>query len=223
MLSFGIIEGGLDVVLRALIEAVGPEGTIAVPTYSYARGTVFNRATTPCYFVGAFSEHVRQQPNAIRSRCPMFSHAAIGEKAKLLDEPDGRFAVGPGSDFDLLHREGFKLLLLGVTIGEGAAHGHHLEALANVPYRQWYVFDRGVVDENGEIRKVKCHYYARPDFEQRLYLDYFDPIEHSLNATGLITIVPAPLGSSSFCSLEDFTTVGLNLLAEDPFALVRPS
>ncbi|MGO9006099.1 MAG: AAC(3) family N-acetyltransferase [Beijerinckiaceae bacterium] len=223
MFSFGIIEGGLDVVLQALIDAVGAEGTIAVPTYSYVRGTVFHRASTPSYFVGAFSEHVRKHPNAIRSRSPMFSHAAIGEKAKLLDELDGRFAVGPGSDFDMFHREGFKLLLLGVTIGEGAAYGHHLEALAGVPYREWRVLDREVVGDDGVIRKVPCHYYAWPDFEQRPYVDHFDPIEHTLRERDLITIVPAPLGSSSFCHLGDFTSVGLDLLAKDPFALVRPA
>ena len=38
LISFGQIEGGAATVFAALMEAIGPQGTLVVPTYTLARG-----------------------------------------------------------------------------------------------------------------------------------------------------------------------------------------
>ena len=81
---FGIPAGGLtadnafDTALGALRAAVGPEGTICVPTftYSFCRGEDFDPASTPSS-MGLFPERVRQLPSALRSEDPLFSIAAL--------------------------------------------------------------------------------------------------------------------------------------------------
>jgi aminoglycoside 3-N-acetyltransferase len=221
LLSFGFITGGLQTVLDCLLAAVGAQGTIIVPAYSYAKGTVFHRAITPSFNVGAFSEFVRQQPGAVRSRNPMFSHAALGRDAAMLEGPDGHYAVGPGSDFDLFHSQDCRLLLLGTSIGGGAAFGHHIEALADVPYREWLDLDREVMDDQGAVHPFKCRYYGRRDFEgERQLRDNFFTLEAPMADRGLMTTVPTLFGASSLCRLADLAELGLEMLAADPYAVV---
>lgn len=77
-------------ILAMLLEVIGPEGTILVPTYpklgSYAflkSGEVFDVRKTPSY-MGLLTELARRNKNAVRSLHPTKSVVAIGKHAKEL-------------------------------------------------------------------------------------------------------------------------------------------
>jgi len=118
--SFGHVEGGAEAVVDALLDAVGGEGTVIVPTLSatYVRGTAsglaWNPRTTPSR-VGLVTETLRRRPEARRSGHPTHSVAAIGARAEEM--VSGHW---PGSTFDIRGpygkyvRAGAKLLFLGV-------------------------------------------------------------------------------------------------------------
>ena len=86
--GIGHVEGGAETVVDALLEALGSEGTLVVPTFTdvvVARypGFVFDPANTPSY-MGAITEAARRHPNARRSLHPWHSVAAIGPLAETL-------------------------------------------------------------------------------------------------------------------------------------------
>ena len=67
--SFGYVEGGAKCVVDALLEAVGPSGTVMVPTFNHGRADIFDVATTPSVN-GAVTEALRERPEARRSVHP---------------------------------------------------------------------------------------------------------------------------------------------------------
>jgi len=102
--SFGFVEGGADTVIDALLEVVGEEGNIVVPTHSknllevqrtpeeIAMGVAwlykilpYDPKETPCT-TGIIPETFRKRKGAMRGSHPSHSIAAIGLKAKELVE-----------------------------------------------------------------------------------------------------------------------------------------
>lgn len=217
MLAFGLVEGGPETLVRALLAAIGSRGTLVVPTYTLERGTVYDRASTPSQNVGALPEAVRQTPGAVRSACPMHNHAALGADAALLNSPAGTVSIGQGSDFELLLREGFDLVLLGVGLTEGATFIHHAETLANVPYRTWLPLPRDIRHADGTVGKVTCHYYGRLNAN---VAEKFDVLEEPMIAAGQLCKVKAPFGASRRMSLASLNEATSTALARDPYALV---
>ena len=74
--SLGQIEGGLSGLLNAIIDYVGEDGGLIVPTFSYSfrRNEVFDvKNTVASNDMGAFSEFVRNSHLSFRSADPLFS------------------------------------------------------------------------------------------------------------------------------------------------------
>lgn len=115
--SLGPVEGGAETVVDALLEAVGPEGDLMLPTFNYSMPLPdphYDPATTPCR-TGIIPELGRRRPEAVRSLHPTHSVAAIGPNAEELtrDHLEGR-AFGVGSPVDRLASMGGFVLLMGV-------------------------------------------------------------------------------------------------------------
>lgn len=91
--SIGKVEGGINIIIDSLLEAVGPEGTIVCdsfisPFYSvfkwFKRNCVSKRCT-PSY-AGALANVMINRPDAFRSSHPIQAFTAIGKEAKALTE-----------------------------------------------------------------------------------------------------------------------------------------
>jgi len=112
--SFGHVEGGADTVIDALLETVGPDGTVMVPTFNHGAEELFDIRTSPS-INGAITNALRLRPEAYRSLHPTHPTAAIGPLAELLTRdhiPAGTF--GLASPLGKLAAMGGKILLLGV-------------------------------------------------------------------------------------------------------------
>jgi aminoglycoside 3-N-acetyltransferase len=85
--SLGFVAGGAHTVIGALRMALGPEGTLVVPTHTWDRpgrgDFAFDVRSTPSC-VGVISETFRAMPEAIRSLHPTHSVAAVGPMARDL-------------------------------------------------------------------------------------------------------------------------------------------
>jgi aminoglycoside 3-N-acetyltransferase len=219
LISFGQIEGGAAAVYEALRRAIGEDGTLIVPTYTPALepDTLFDPASTSSQGVGLLSEHVRMLPGAIRSQCPMHSHAAMGPDAQCLLTPSGHFSIGPGSDFELLLERGYFLLLLGCSFKEGASFIHHTEVLAKVPYRVPLDLPRKLRSSDGTAIDFPCRYYGRPTTE---YCENFDLILDELRLRNVLRSTSCHFGFSHLVSLNDLHEATLSLLRKNPLALV---
>jgi len=121
--SFGYVEGGADAVIDALVEIVGDEGTIVMPTYSTNRKDIkrtrrevdlgvtwkseilpYDPEKTPCW-TGRIPETFRKRKGAVRSLDPTHSLAALGPKANELVQ-----------DWEKLLKADGYILLLGVSL-----------------------------------------------------------------------------------------------------------
>ena len=113
----GQIDGGADVLLDALLEVVGGDGTLAIPTFHGTRPCpqpFFDAISTPGK-TGILGERLRSRPETRRSIHPSHSVAAAGARAaEFLDDHLLGEAVGIGSPFDRLARAGGLVLLAGV-------------------------------------------------------------------------------------------------------------
>jgi aminoglycoside N3'-acetyltransferase len=144
--SIGRVLGGPASLVDALLEVVGPNGTIVVPTYtnlfplprvvSGATDYVFDRHTTDAY-TGLFPNTVWRISGAVRSKHPTNSMAAIGQAAHRLLDDHGPGA-GAYSPYSTLGELAGKVLCIG--IGDNLVGiRHQAQALAGllhlVPYR----------------------------------------------------------------------------------------
>jgi aminoglycoside 3-N-acetyltransferase len=116
-------RGGPVEVIRALQEAVGPRGTLLMPTIpfqgtavAYARGDPIFDARHTASLMGLITELFRRSPGVVRSLHPTHSVAAWGCRAETLiagheqaDTPCGR-----GTPYGRLLEYDGKILLIGV-------------------------------------------------------------------------------------------------------------
>ena len=171
--SIGSVAGGPDTLIDALLEAVGPNGTLIIPAFTQpfprtATATggierVFDPARTPAY-TGLVSETFRQRRAAIRSQHPVCSFVALGRLARQLTE--GHDADAPAYlPYSRLASCGGSVLCVG--IGDNlVAFRHEAQYLAGlldvVPFRRRsrYRDEAGRIqtfvrrDEGGCIRKL---------------------------------------------------------------------
>jgi aminoglycoside 3-N-acetyltransferase len=133
----GWVEGGAQAVIDGLLEAVGPAGTLLVPTHTghltdpefwtnpavpqelwepmRAQLPPFEPALTASWGMGAIPEALRQRAGSLRSGHPLHSFAALGPRARELlgPHPLDR-GLGEGSPLARLEAADARVLLLGV-------------------------------------------------------------------------------------------------------------
>ena len=216
LISFGKLEGGTAGVISALREVVGPEATIAMPAFTLhlREHDVFDPAQTPPRDVGVLADAFARLAGVVRGLCPMHSYAALGPKAEALATADATRSMGPGSSFAKVGELGFTMLLLGCSIHQGATQVHQVEAEIGVPYRDWLMLPRTLVD-----RRIDVHYYGRRA-SSGVTLDLAS-LEAALVAGGLTTRVALPYGVSHRISVAAFHEGASELLRANPYAFVK--
>jgi aminoglycoside 3-N-acetyltransferase len=131
--AVGPVEGEPLGVVEALLRALGPRGTLVMPTMTDGE-SVFDPRTTPSHGMGIVAELFWRQPGVIRSTHPGGSFAAHGPLAAAICAPQPLSPPhGPDSPVGRIHDLGGQVLLLGVGHSENTTL-HLAEALANVPY-----------------------------------------------------------------------------------------
>ncbi|WP_090168953.1 aminoglycoside N(3)-acetyltransferase [Pseudobutyrivibrio sp. 49] len=135
--QIGYVCGGAQTVIEALIEVVGQEGTIMMPTQSWKNldpdtgvhwdvdeqywniirenWPAYDKKITPTNTMGATAEKFRQWPGALRSDHPARSVAAWGKHASYLTENHDLCDIfGEESPVGKLYKLDGKVLLIGV-------------------------------------------------------------------------------------------------------------
>lgn len=219
--SLGYVCGGAQSLIEALMECVGEEGTIMMPTQSWknldpATGVyweepeewwsaireympAYDKRITPTNTMGAVPEMFRQWPGTIRSDHPARSVAAWGRYAEYLTENhDLSNIFGDGSPIGRLYELDGYVLLIGVGYDKNTSL-HLADARADYPSKHTVV-ERSVIEVDG----------------QRVWRDYetlavdgedFLKIGEAFEQTGQVRHVPLGNGSISMMSqraLVDF-------------------
>ncbi|MFA5865721.1 MAG: AAC(3) family N-acetyltransferase [Phycisphaerae bacterium] len=162
--SLGFVEGGPDAVIDALLETLGPHGTLLMPSFQQGseyellrRGCTFDLRTSPSE-LGIITEIFRRRPGVIRSVSPTHCVAGIGPRAGelLADHLTCLVSVGRGSPYDNLVRAEGRILLLGVTHTTNTTL-HLIENTNGAPTVCRELFNGIVIDTQGQSWTVPTH------------------------------------------------------------------
>jgi aminoglycoside 3-N-acetyltransferase len=128
------VAGGPSGLIAALRAALGPGGTLVMPSMSDDDDQVFDPRTTPCAGMGVVADSFWRLPGVLRSDSP-HAFAAAGPAAAAITAPHPpEHPHGADSPVGRVHDLDGQVLLLGV--GHDADTTVHLaESLAGVRYR----------------------------------------------------------------------------------------
>lgn len=145
-------------VFDGLSAVLGPNGTVAVPAFSYnwSDGQVYSLAHSEAR-TGMFCEFVRKLPGARRSIHPILSIAAWGKNAREIVEGVGEWAFGWNSPYERLVNLNARVLMIGEPF---TAVRDHAEVLVGVPYRYPKRF-KGELEDEGIVKPLECAHYVR--------------------------------------------------------------
>jgi len=136
--SIGHVKGGPEAFIDALLEAVGPDGTIIMNTFTpnfplaeVASDYIFDSKSARAY-TGLIPETLRRRQNSIRSEHPTTSFTALGKLAKYLTE-DHDANAHPYLPLSKLASVNGKYLTIGI--------GNNLVAIRHEAQREAGLFD----------------------------------------------------------------------------------
>ena len=174
--KMGYVCGGAQTVIEALIETVGEEGTIMMPTQSWKNldpecgvhweveekdwdlirenWPAYDKNITPTNTMGAVAEMFRSWPGAVRSDHPARSVAAWGKHAKYLTlDHDLSNIFGENSPIGKLYELDGKVLLIGVDYDKNTSI-HLADDRAEYPGKHTCVEHSAVMEDGKRVWKA---------------------------------------------------------------------
>lgn len=169
--SLGPLDGGAEAVVLALLDALGPEGTLLMPALSYETVTPANprfdvRATPAC--VGALPEYFRTRPGTLRSVHPTHSVTGMGRLAAdlLRDHALDTTPCGDHSPFTRLPFTGGQILFLGCGLRPNTSM-HGIEEHVVPPYLYADVIEYAIRFADGAEGRMSVRSHNFIGWEQR--------------------------------------------------------
>lgn len=187
--ALGFVCGGAQVVIEALLEAVGKDGTLMMPTQSWKNldptagvhwqepeewwqairdnWPAYDKAITPTNTMGAVAEMFRKWPGALRSDHPARSVAALGKHAAYLTQDhDLSDIFGETSPVGKLYALGGYVLLIGVGYDKNTSL-HLADVRADYPGKHTVTEHSAVLEDGKRVWKsYETLYVDGEDFTQ---------------------------------------------------------
>ncbi len=149
----------LEALAGVFKKAVGENGTIIMPTFSYSfyHGKVFDVEKTRSE-VGILTEYFRKQEGVIRTAQPNHSVAIFGKKKNELAKV-GIDCFDGNSIFGKMREAGGKIVIFGAPF-LSCTFIHSIEQAHGVPYRYLKTF-YGTIINKGAAKKERSTFYVR--------------------------------------------------------------
>jgi len=210
----GGVEGGPQTVIEALLEIIGLEGTLIMPTFNYdfLRGTPWDIRTTPSQ-MGVLTELVRTDPRAKRMFHPIYSMAAIGKHADELAAHQSNDCFGETTIFTKFREWDAKILIIGLAYSKSITFLHHCEQLAGVDYRFLKEFKGLAIDQQGKPHEAAYTMFVR-DVDRGVVLD-FEPIGALLDSQ-VVNLRRVGLGEIRLMKCNEVFRVAVEALQAHP-------
>lgn len=207
----GRVDGGPLGLIAALRAALGPDGTLVMPTMTDGASR-FDPASTPTYEMGITAETFFRQPGVLRSTHPGASFAAEGPLAARICQPQPLSPPhGPDSPIGRVVDHAGQVLLLGVDHDANTSL-HVAEALAQVPYA---VEHPCVVECDGRVETVLI---AETDH----CCQGFNQMNALLRACGLQHEARVGAAHARLCDARVVVELARAELARDPLYFLCP-
>jgi aminoglycoside 3-N-acetyltransferase len=195
--SVGPVLGGPDALIAAILDVIGPDGTLLgycdwqaeedfygsrhlreqVPPFDPARSRSIRDN-------GAFPELLRTTPGARRSASPGASCAALGGRADWFTADHALdYGYGPQSPFGKLVEAGGKTMLIGAPL-DTTTLLHHAEHLADIPGKRIRRYEAPLLVEGRTVWRDIEEFDTGDPVVEGLADDYFAEIVEQFLATG---------------------------------------
>lgn len=202
------IEGGPEGLIGALTEALGPEGTLAMPSATGDDDLPFDPAMTDNRDdLGVVADRFWRMPGVIRS--PHFDAvAARGPQAGWIT--GGPFVLppaAPGSAIDRIREAGGQVLLLGVTQHANTML-HLAELVGGAPYRS----DFHYIDAQGR----EVHYG-----ENDSCCEKFELADAWLRAEGALRVGAVGHAEARLMDAEALVRIAADKVRENPLVFLH--
>ena len=189
MSSLGFVCGGPQVIIEALMEVIGTEGTIVMPTQSWknldpAAGVhweepeewwpvirenwpAYDKDITPTNTMGAVAEMFRKWPGTIRSDHPARSMAAWGKYAEYITKDHTLSNIfGASSPVDRIYELDGYVLLIGVGYEKNTSI-HLADYRANYPGKHTCIEHSAIMENGRRVWKAyETLFVDGEDFEE---------------------------------------------------------
>ncbi len=212
--SMGFVCGGPQVIIEALMERIGSDGTILMPAQSWKNldpetgvhweepeewwdairdnWPAYDKALTPTNTMGAVAEMFRRWPGTLRSDHPARSICAFGKNAAFFtDRHDLCNIFGDGSPFSRLYDLDGYVLLIGVGYDKNTCL-HLADARADFKSKHTTI-EHSAVFENG-LRVWKSYETLAVDGED--FVDIGKAFEEAMDG-GADSVRKVSLGNAT--------------------------
>ena len=221
--SLGHVEGGASTVVEALMDAIGPEGTLLTPAFTEGAwkehlampdcqdcpGREFCPSQWPSH-QGAIPNAALMRPGRLRSCHPTHSWVANGARAAevLRDHQHCPTFCGCGNPFEKLVDLDGCIVTLGVGVNS-ITLWHYFEDLLEVPYLGHY---------HPEERHLSYCTAGR-----RIQYEFPGVIQEVVKASGIMQSGRVGRADSGLIRAKDFRRFIATVMADDPYCfIVRP-
>ena len=148
-----------NALIDAFIDAVGPEGTILIPTFNFDFSNhghydyLKSKGTT-----GALGNTALARDDFKRTKHPLHSFAVWGADKDFLCAMDNNNSFGTDSPFGYCIQRHVKQIILGTDYRHALTFMHYAESVCNAPYRYMKTFHGTYVTEDG-VEEIRDYVY----------------------------------------------------------------
>lgn len=205
------LDGGPLGLIQALQDALGPDGTLVMPSMSDDDEHPFEPSRTPCEGMGVVANTFWRLPGVLRSDSP-HAFAAIGPLAAEITAPHPpEVPHGLDSPVGRVYTLNGQVLLLGVG-HDGNTTIHVAENLAHMRYLQPKYL---TLRQNGQPVRLA---YEELDH----CCENFSKLDDWLETRGLQGRGPVALGQARLMRARDVVEVAMQALQHDETAFLHP-
>jgi len=213
-----------EALYSAMREAIGPEGTMLLPSFSlsFLRDEDFDAQATPSVqgewsSSREFLEYFRCLPGVVRSGDPLFSVSGLGPMAEKLLTRLPNSSFGNDCLYERLLRCGGKICSIGAPLAE-TSFLHYVEENAGVPFRYKKLFT-GRSGKNGALRKQG--WIASVPIQAANGLPDGSRIERMARTEGRCRVANVGLGEVVSIDCGSFYELIRREIARDPWTTAR--
>ena len=210
-----------QIIISSLKKIIGIKGTIIMPFYILGKENKYIFNKKKFIFskkIASLTKKFCSERNLIRSNSMIHNHIGIGPSAKILNFSKDTVSLGKGSDFELMKKNNFKLILLGCEPNQGATYLHHLEAIYGVPYRKWITIKKKKM-AGKKVQVILIRYFAKKNDS---YVSNFNIIfKHNKKLKKYLKTKKIKYGRSYSIYLKDLHKIGLSILKKDKYYFVK--
>lgn len=222
--ALGPVEGGAETVVDAILQSIGPDGTLIVPAFRdsvWGDPDEFTNSDCECTandglctssqpgFQGIIPETVRRRSGSLRSCHPTHSWVGLGRSARelLKNHHLSPTPCGSGNPFEMM-TDNDCVLLLGVMV-DRVTLWHYYEERQRVPYL-------------GHYWQTERHLnHCVPGV--RLQYEFPGILQEVCNAAGILKTGTVGKSSSGLMTIGDFKRFMATIIADNPYCMVlRP-